>query len=142
MSSRKTQISLLLIALASCFMMAANAQYSCVVCLYSQNTNNGNDHNQGACFGVAQSSLQESDFDVSTPFVGDDNGVTVNAFRYVGFTECDRCTLTAYSNAGLTGKSAVISNTVGYGSVGFCAKSFYFYCAPDPNATMQEEQEE
>ena len=142
MSSRKTQFNLLLIALASCFMMAANAQTSCSVCLYPTNANTVYDPNQGACLGFAISTHQGSDDNFSGPFVGDDNQFTVNAFRSVGLSGCDFCTLTAYANADLTGKSAVISNDAGYGSVGFCAKSFNFYCTENPEGTMQEQQEQ
>ncbi len=140
MSSRKTQINLLLIALVSCFMMAANAQTSCSLCLYPENTNTVYDPNQGACLGFGIATHQGSDNTFSTPFVGDENGFTVNAFRYAGLSGCDFCTLTAYSNTDLTGKSAVITNDQGYGSVGFCAKSFDFNCEPNPEGNEEEEQ--
>ncbi len=156
MTARKTQISLLLIALASCFMITAHTNPPvayCTMCLYSKNTNTANNPNQGACFGVAMSPHQPRGGPLNTPFVGDDNGFTIEAFRYVGFTDCDYCTLTAYSNGDLTGKSAVLSGTGGgytddiggtvkYSSVGFCAKSLNLYCDARNSRPEEEEEEE
>lgn len=154
MSTRKAQASLLLFALISCFMMAAHAQPPvalCSLCLYAHNTNTAYDPNQGACFGVSQSPNQPGGGPLSTPFVGDDNGFTIDSFRYVGLKDCDYCTMTAYPSADLSGKSAVIEGngggmiddiggTVKYSSVGFCAKSLYFYC--DASTVGVEEEEE
>ena len=42
----------------------------------------------------------------------------------------------------LTGKSAIITNDEGYGSVGFCAKSLDITCLPNPDGNEEEEFEE
>ena len=139
MSFRKTQISLLLIALVSCFMMAAQAASApCYVCLFDEDADSDYDPSEGACLMFYQSGNGGGGA-LSTPFVGDENGFTVDSFRYVGFKDCGLCTFTAYSSADFGGQSAVIDGSVGYSSLGFDGQSFAVECEP---AMMIEEEEE
>jgi len=124
MGSRRLQTSLLLIALASYFMMATNASEesspTCTLCLSPLKPN---DPSQGACLDFDQSGTT----DVSTHFIGE-NGHIVGGFRYVRLTDCGDCTLTAYSSPGEKGMSAMIDGGQAYTHLNFCARSFSITC--------------
>jgi len=137
MSSRQINTSFLLIALilASCLIVAANAEVAveeaeifpiCNVCVYNHNINVPNDPSEGVCFMIELPGVEVT-ADLRAPFEGE-NGVTIDVFRSVGLSGCGSCTLAVYSSAVYNGKSAVIDGSVSFSILSFFAKSFYLNC--------------
>jgi len=135
--------ALLLVALASCFMVIAHAAAvaPCFVCLYADKEGSGSNPAEGDCLMFYQSGNAGS-ARLSTPFVSDNGEKTINAFRSVGLTDCEYCTLTAYASADFTGKNTIIQGSTPNSSLDFCAKSFELFCDSSSVGQPEEEEEE